>query len=276
MANYSIERKNYSKFTAQIAKNVVKKKILEIRTRGARAADDLIDELIGKNKKGSKSSEFSPIKDKIIPIIEKNRAKWRNFIIEIAGRFDADALSVLGVNLIYGGLLTSSAGNVGWASVITVDNPDQRKLTEILANGRNRGNLVWILRGKETFSPETLKICRYFPECAFALVGDSAIDPMALSGLKNILILIKKGDKKCEKMNFPYILAGENDPIFDYRKEGSGNKSSLDLNSLPLSLIKFLEAPSFPICIDSLSEALGSVENLLSGGRRANIPYYFA
>ena len=276
MTNFNTERKNYSKITAQIAKNVVKRKILEIRTRGARAADELIDELIGKNKKKSKQSDFSPIEDKIVPIIEKNRVKWRNFIIEIVGRFDADALSTLGVNLIYGGLMTSSVGNVGWVSVITVDGSDQRKLTEILTNGRNRGNFVWILRGKEAFSPETLKICRYFPECAFLLAADRPIDRSALSGLKNILVLTKKGDIKGERSDLPYVLVGESDPIFCCRKEGSGGNSYTGLNSWPEPLMKFLEAPSFPICIDSLSAALDSVENLLSGGRSYRIPYYFA
>ena len=280
MANYSFERKNYSKFTAQIAKNVAKKKILEIRTRGARAADEIIDDLLKKaqdgGQKGSKTAQNSVFGDKMLSIIEKNRAKWRNFIIELAGRFDPDALSVFGVNLIYGGIMTSSVGSSGWASVITVDSSDQRKLVEKISQGRNRGNLVWVLRGREAFSQETLKSCRYFPECAFVFVNNGNVDVSALSGHKNILIVLKNGDKKEEtelaRRGIPYLFASSDDDIFNTKEKGRGAKSF----SLSSSLMSFLESPAFPIFIDDLSGGLNSVENLLSGGKSNSIPYYFA
>ena len=269
MANYSIERKNYNKFTAQIAKNVVKKKILEIRTRGAQAADELIDDLIEKTEKDSKSSQNLLLGRKISAIIEKNRPKWRNFIIELAGRFDPDSLAVFGVNLIYGGILTASAGNSGWASVVSLGCGEQRKLSEIVSKGKNRGSLVWILEGREAFSSETVKTLRYFPECAFVLASDGIFDASALSGAKNILILLKKGDQKGEKellgRGIPYIFA-------DAGEKGRGEIYS----SLPPSLYSFLESPRFPIVIENLYEGLNSIEYLLSGGKNKSIPYYFA
>ncbi len=269
MANYSVERKNYNKFTAQISKNVVKKKIIEIRTRGARAADELIDDLIEKAKKESKNPQNSLLGRTLGSIIEKNRVKWRNFIIELAGRFDPDSLAIFGVNLIYGGILTSSAGNSGWASVISLDRGEQGKLSEFISKGRNRGSLVWILRGREAFSPETIKTCRYFPECAFVLASEGDFDASVLSNSKNILVLLKKGDQKGEKellgRGIPYIFA-------DMNEKGRGEIYS----SLPPSLYGFLEAPRFPIVIENLSDGLNSIEYLLSGGKNKTLPYYFA
>ena len=270
MTNFNIERKNYSKLTAQIARNMVKKKILEIRTRGARAADELIDDFVQKKQKNNKKPSFT---DEIVPIIERNRAKWRNFIIEIAGRFDAEALATVGVNFIYGGLLTSSVGNVGWASVVTVQSGDAGRLAEILTRGRNRGSFVWILRGNNAFSPETLKTLRYFPEYAFLLVADRKIDEREVAGAKNILFLIKNGEKSIQKCNIPYVLVGENDPIFNFSGQGSGKRAS---GISPREAMRFLESPTFPVTIDSFSDSLDSVECLISGGREGHIPYYFA
>ena len=46
--NNESERRNYSKLTAQIARSTVKKKILDIRSRGTDAANELIDEFVKK------------------------------------------------------------------------------------------------------------------------------------------------------------------------------------------------------------------------------------
>ena len=276
MANYSIERKSYNKLTAQIARNVARKKILEIRSRGAQAADELIDDLLEKSAKNPKSAQKSPLKDQIKFIIERNRVKWRNFIIEIAGRFDAEWLSTVGVALIYGGIITSSLGNEAWASVVSIEQKDLRALTETVSKGRNRGSMVWILRGEEVFSPEIIKVCRYFPECVFVLAAGREFDASALSGVKNTLVLLPKGDQKSEKellrQGTPYIFADRSDPIFDTRRKGSGEI----LSTLPPSLMSFLEAPRFPIFIEDMSCGLNSVEFLLSGGKNKSIPYYFA
>lgn len=280
MANYSFERKNYSKITAQIAKNVVKKKILEIRSRGARAVDEIIDDLIKKaqenGQKGAKKAQNPLLSDNFMSIIEKNRAKWRNFIIEVAGRLDPDALSTFGVNLIYGGILTSSVGNRDWASVMTIEGLGQQKLVEKLSQGRNRGNLVWILRGREAFSPEALKSCRYFPECAFIFVNNGNIDVSVLSGHKNILIILKNSDKSAEneliRRGIPYIFVSDDDNIFNTKEKGRGSKGF----AASYSLMSLIEAPSYPIMINDLSGGLNFVENLLSEGKSSAIPYYFA
>ena len=273
MANYGIERKNYSKITAQIAKNVVRKKILEIRSRGARAADELIDDLIEKHQKSPKRSFLG---EKAIPIVERSRSRWRNFIIELSGRFDADVIATLGVNLIYGGIMTTSAGNSGWASVLSAESADARAMTEIISKGRNRGNLVWLIRGKEAFSPEIVKSYRYFPECAFVLARSREESLSTLSGAKNTLVLLKKGDQRGEKellgLGIPYISVDGSDPIFDPR--GKGRESSFSF--LPPSLLSFLENPGLPITVEGLSDGLNAVENLLSEGKSRSVPYYFA
>ncbi len=276
MANYSIERKNYNKLTAQIARNVIKKKILEIRTRGATAVDELIDDLWEKSVKSQKSPQNRFVNSKITPLIEKNRSKWRNFIIELAGRFDADCLSVLGVDLIYGGIMTSSAGNTAWASVVSVEHKSPRAFAEIISKGRNRGTMVWILRGREAFSSETLRTCKYFPDCAFVLASNQDFNATVFWGAKNVLVLLKKEDKNAEKellrQGIPYIFADGNDPIFDVRGKGSG----VILPSLPPALTSFIESPRLPITIDNPTICLNSVEYLLSNGKSSTIPYYFA
>ena len=220
MANYSIERKSYSSLTARVAKNAVRKKISEIRLRGAQAADELMDELLIKS---SKNPRNSPLMSRIVSLIDKNRPKWRNFIIELAGRFDAERLSVFGVNLIYGGILTSSTGDTGWASLVHMDNISSDKLYEIVTKGRNRGNLVWILKGRGAFSPETVKICRYFPECAFVLTDSGDMNAVPLSEAKNILVLLQKGNVKGEKellrSGIPYIFANLSDSDEKGREE---------------------------------------------------------
>ena len=278
MANYGAERKNYSKFTAQIIKNTVRKKLLEIRSRGARAADELIDELIERHQKSSRSpknSKKSFLGDKAASIIGENRVKWRNFMVELSGWFDAENLSVLGVNLIYGGIMTSSAGSSGWASVVSAEASGKRDLSEIISEGRSRGNLAWIIRGSEAFSPETIKICRCFPECAFILADGAGKSLPALSGTKNILVLLKNGDQRNEKelirQGIPYIFADGGDPIFD--PKGKGREASL--SSLTPSLTAFLESPRLPIVIESFSELLNTVENILSEGKSRSVPYYF-
>ena len=276
MTNFNIERKSYSKLTAQIAKNMVKKKILEIRTRGARAVDEMIDEILEKAQNGTKKAQNSVFGDKILSAVEKNRAKWRNFIIELAGRFEPDTLSTFGVNLIYGGIMTLSVGNTSWASVITIDGSDQRTLVERLSQGRSKGNLVWILRGKGTFSSETLKSLKYFPECAFMLVNNGRIDHSALSGLKNILIILKSGEKgeetELQRRGIPYLFAPESDDIFVTTKEKGRGVQSFSSSSF----MSFIEAPIFPIVINDLLSGLNLIENQLSGGKSHSIPHYFA
>ena len=276
MTNFNIERKSYSKITAQIAKNVVKKKILEIRTRGARAADEIIDDLLEKAQNGTKKTQISALGDKMLSAVEKNRAKWRNFIIELAGRFDPESLSTFGVNLIYGGIMTSSVGNVSWASVITIDGSDQRKLVERISQGRGKGNLVWILRGKEAFSSETLKSLKYFPECAFMLVSNGRIDHSAFAGLKNILIILKNGDRseelELQRRGTPYLFAPESDDVFVTTKEKGRGAQSFSSSTL----MSYIEAPIFPIVINDLLGGLNLIENQLSGGKSHSIPHYFA
>ena len=276
--NNESERRNYSKLTAQIARSTVKKKILDIRSRGTDAANELIDEFVKKESRSTKQTQFSVIEDKIVPIIEQNRSKWRNFVIECSKSFDPERLATLGVNLIYGGLLTASANNAGWASIVDINKKGREEsLSRLLSLGKSQGNFVWILRGEEAFSPEIARICRSFADFAFMLVCDRQISTESLSGLKNALILIKSGNKKSEnevlRAKIPYILVGEADRLFDRSQEGRG--SSYNSGALR-PLTDFLESPRCPIPVESLSDVLDSIENLLSAGNNSQIPHYFA
>ena len=272
MDNYYTERKNYSKFTAQMARNVVKKKILDIKSRGARAADELIDDLINKAHKSPKSAASDGFARDVAVIIEKNRSKWRNFIIELSGRFEADRLAAIGVNLIYGGLLTSSVGESGWASTIHVEGANSDKLYEIISKGRNRGNFVWILTTKGGLSEDILKTCRYFPECAFILADSRVNYDNAALDSKNIAFLLKAGDQNGEKellkRGIPYIFTGSTECSEKGRAE--------TFSAMRSSLFSFLEAPRLPIVISDLAKSLDSMEYLLSNGKNRAVPHYFA
>ena len=94
------ERKNYSRFVAQAAKNTVKKKLMEIRRSGARAADEIIDFLLKSGDKshtaGVKRTNAFDFAETIRSEIEMNRSKWRNFLIELATRFDPEILASFG------------------------------------------------------------------------------------------------------------------------------------------------------------------------------------
>ena len=169
-------RKPYSKLTAQIAKNTVKKQISAIKSGGAKATDAFIDQFIETNGKKSQNAFESenPLMSEFLTIVRKNRAKWRNFIIELVGRFDADALATVGVGLVYGGVITSSVGDAGWVSEIILDEKTReisadriKKISDIISQGRNRGCFVWIIKGKGTYSPELLRLYRYNPDCVF-------------------------------------------------------------------------------------------------------------
>jgi hypothetical protein len=180
--------------------------------------------------------------------------------------------------------LTSSADNVGWASTVDIDKRESgEELFKIFSRGKGRGNFVWILKGSEAFSSDTVRVCRSFPDFAFIFVYDEYAALNSPPDLKNALILIKNGDKKREsevlRAKIPYILLGEHDPLFDHSGEKGRVKgpSSPSVSSFSLRhLMKFLESPSHPIAIECFSEVLDMLEDLLSSGKSLHIPRYFA
>jgi hypothetical protein len=287
------DRKLYSKLTAQIAKNTVRKHVAAIKKGGARAADELIDQFIGttaeNQRKTRNSKELSAFQSKFIPVIERNRGKWRNFIIELAGRFDIDSLSTVGVGIIYGGIMTASVGNAGWASELIIDNksgePDAertKKASDLISLGRNRGGMVWIVRGKGTYSPEMLRVYRYYPECTFFLIEEREdrsrsfenTDKKELFGAKNIIFVLSGADQAeytlIASMGIPYVV----DPsLKGNTSRASGAQLSVG-REYEGEIMRFFESPSFPLTINRISEAANIVENLLSEGKSRQIPRY--
>ena len=307
-ANSGIERKSYNRFVAQTAKNIVKKRFLEIRRGGARAADEIIDQLLNKNGKnkthGTNAQELNELERIARAEIEKDRGKWRNFIIEAAMRFDIEALACFGVNFIYGGLLTSSVGNVGWASVIEIEtNADlpqdhsanaankgggvsnrARIISETVSRGRSRGNMVWILKGRGLYDPDMLKIYRFEPDIAFILLeepdkngirrGTASFDD--LSRLKNVLSVIPASESdfisNCGSRGIIYAVSSVNKT----QTEGKGELFSVDLSRgrLPIAIEGFIKHPSFPIIADGMIPLFNCIEYILSSGRSKQIPVH--
>jgi hypothetical protein len=301
--NSSFTRKGYSKLAAQIAKGAVKKKILTINHSGARAADEILDGIMENHKKtsdfngfdGGRSENTSYLELTAKRCIERNRAKWRNFLIELVSRFDHDAISCFGVNFVYGGLLTASVSNIGWASVIEIgaNREGAAKIAlETVMKGKARGNMVWIIKGRELLSPEMRKIYLFNPECAFILNfcpsddGDLSqmIGSADLSKLKNILILIPESCKRSLScmQNHRTLYAvtkdcpgscaltgfskGEGDRI----RNGEGSVRS----ELPRGVWSFLESPSLPIYADGMEDLFDDIENFISGGKSRRMPRY--
>lgn len=278
-------RKPYSKLTAQIARNTVKKYIVAIKSNGARAADTLIDQFIGANN-GAKSNT-SILTDKYFPLIEQNRAKWRNFIIELAGSFDADSLSTVGVGIVYGGIMSSSVGDSGWASEIILDSKkdvltaDQvKKAADLISSGRNRGNMIWLIKGKGTYSQEMLRIYRYNPECIFFLaessdnsvkISDNA-SKHELLATKNIVFVLWGREQSdfsaIDEAGIPYII----DPSLKAAPTLPNDSKTSPKKEYEKDLFRFLEAPSFPLTIYRLTEVADHIENLLSEGKSRQIP----
>ena len=286
----SFNRKPYSKLTAQIAKNTIKKHLYSIRTGGARAADDLIDQFIGKGDQNHRNShiqrEMSAFEREYRPMIEKNRGKWRNFIIELSGRFDPEALATVGVGIVYGGIMTSSVGNVGWAAEIDLGDkfteiPAEKikKVSETISAGRNRGCMIWIMKGKGTYSSEMLRLYRYNPDCVFFL-ADSEEDRVRsmkgtekneLLGAKNIVLVLSGKDRNTisyvDTTGIPYVL----DPSMN---DGKSHSVATPMRGYDRELIGFFDSPTFPLSINGISEAADVVEKLLSEGKSRQIPRY--
>jgi hypothetical protein len=286
-------RKPYNKLTAQIARNTVKKHMMSIKNGGARAADEFIDQFLkngtGGQRKNSDPNKKTGLESKLLPLIEKNRGKWRNFIIELVGSFDIDSLSTVGVGVVYGGIMTSSVGNIGWASELIVDtkngdiSPEQiKKAAELISSGRNRGSMVWIIRGKDAFSREVLRLYRYNPECVFFIIENREngmkawenSDKKELSGLKNIVFVLsgaEQGDiSLIAPLGIPYVI----DPSLKGSAFGRNDGGISPRVGYDRELLGFIESPAFPLTINSLSEAADIVEYLLSEGKSRQIPRY--
>lgn len=307
----SLERKNYSRFIAQAAKNIVKKKLVEIRHGGARAADELIDQLLSKSGENSgstyKKSSQAGLEALVRSELDKDRGKWRNFIIEAAMRFDADALACFGVNFVYGGLITSSAGNTGWAAIVDADARPQdpssllaekasqrstiqrrsRALSELVSRGRARGTMVWIIEGKGLFSAEMLKTYRFEPDIAFILlekcdkngVWANNIPFNEIFGLKNVLTVIPENESsfisEYSRREMLYAVSSS----AKWGRVGNSNNFSCSIcdithGRLPDELMSFIKNPSFPICADGIFELFNTVECILSGEKSKKIPEY--
>lgn len=306
--NYSknnVQRKSYSRFTANAAKNIVKKKLLDIRRSGARAADELIDQLIkskdSSRNKGSDGQSFASFDIIARAEIEKDRGKWRNFIIEAAMSFDPDAIACFGVNFIYGGLITSSVGNVGWASLIDLDgsavnnsivgangrqgaSSRARAVSETVAKGRSRGNMVWIVKGREAFDPDMLKSYRYEPDIAFILLKEpdkngkwgASASFEALSGVKNALTIVPDKEtavvNEFDRRGILYAVSSFDNGL----GEGNcgGSLSDLSHGNVPRAIEGFIHRPSFPIRADGIIPMFNAIEYLFSEGRSSKIPEY--
>jgi len=286
-------RKPYNKLTAQIARNTVKKHMMSIKSGGARAADELMDQFLGKNGGGQRknhgSKEKGEFESKILPLIERNRGKWRNFIIELVGSFDIDSLSTVGVGTVYGGMMTASVGNAGWASELIFDGKNRdltseriKKASELISAGRNRGSMVWIIRGKGTFSREMLRLYRYYPECVFFLAENRETgskswentDKKELLSSKNIVFVLSGTDQGeislIAPLGIPYVIDPSLKGSTDHRSEGKASTGT----GYYRELLGFIEAPAFPLTINGLSEAADVVETLLSDGKSRKIPRY--
>ena len=285
-------RKSYNKLTAQFAQNAVRKKIIEIKRGGARAADELIDQITGdltKNgRKTGREARGSFAESRLLSHISKNRGKWRNFIIEAAASVDVDTLSTFGVNFVYGGLMTSSTGGIGWASLLditckngSISADRARKISETIFSGKSRGCMVWIVKGSGGLTPEMLRIYRYHPECAFILCDfehkgeDKTIgsDFEQLLKLKNIALLADERDSaemsnKLRRAGLLYMLGHLSvDNIISSAGKGSAV-------SIPKELSSFLESPSFPLRVGNIFEHANTIEALLSEGKSRVIPSY--
>ena len=298
------ERRNYSRFVSQAAKNTVKKKLMEIRRSGARAADEIIDALLKNGEKShvadAKHPKTMDIAEMVKPEIEKHRGKWRNFLIELATRVAPEFLASFGVNFIYGGILTSSYANVGWTSLLKLDGEKsslsgavngsirgassgekQRKASEILSRGRAKGSMIWIVEGSGTFSSEMLNLYRYEPEIAFILMGNTDKSDVLeafgeLSRLKNVLTVIDENDtdiiSKWSRSGMLYAvcsgdLGGREEKCGDSIKDISTGKISNILRS-------FMENPTFPLRADGIFTLFNYIEALLSGGASNKLPEY--
>ena len=286
-----ISRKPYSKLTAQFARNAVKKHLLTIRSGGARAADELLDQFLGSGKKTQvndmSAKNISIFEIRFLPVIERNRAKWRNFIIELAGRFDPDFLADVGVGIVYGGIMTSSVGNIGWASEIALGDKNGdisadriKKVSDLISSGRSRGNLVWIMKGKGVCSSEMLRIYRYYPECVFFLVEDTKnnekvwenTDNKSFFGSKNIIFLLSEvfgHNDSLAALGIPYII--------DRSLKGSTaslNGGFAAVKGYERELMSFFESPAFPLTVDNIADVADLVEGLLSEGKSQRVPRY--
>jgi hypothetical protein len=222
-------------------------------------------------------------------------------MVEAAVRCDPDALACFGTNLIYGGLMTSSYGGVAFASLLKLEGARRsasgheafsekessteigrsREISGLLSRGRMQGNMVWVISGREAFSPQMLKNYRYEPEIAFILMGNneksSIIDAFSeLSRLKNVLTVLDERDteliSKWSKSGMLYAISGS---ASCNRAGNSGNfLSPLDLNNIPSGLEDLIKDPSFPIRADGILPFFNAVESILSGGVRKCIPEY--
>ena len=294
------ERKNYSKLTAQVAKNTVKRRILEIRSGGAGKADVFLNEMLEKNKIRNRNSiekncevDIDGMIDGLKQIVEKNRTAWRNFLIEMSVRYDPDRISHFGVGLIYGGIMTSSVGNKGWVSIINLDKIENSedakaaKLREIISQGRRRGNLVWIIKGRKAISAELLKICRYEPECTFIICVPHKNERNGeISDLLSDLRRSVNATPMISELNDPLISEFDKNGILyligDIRREvrGTGKGSEHLTAALPTrleqipALASFLQHPSLPLKIGHCYGFLSALERLLSDGKSTVLPEY--
>ena len=193
--------------------------------------------------------------------------------------------------------MTSSYGGAAFASLLKLEGDCRsvpgygaessaeidrsREISGLLSGGRMRGNMVWVISGREAFSPRMLKNYRYEPEIAFILMGDKekngVFDAFSeLSRLKNVLTVLDERDteliSKWSKSGMLYAISGS----ASCNRAGNWENflGTLDLNNIPSGLEDLIKDPSFPIRADGILPFFNAVESVLSGGARKYIPEY--
>lgn len=234
----SEKRKTYSRFTAQIIRNSVRKKISNVKIKGKSGAEELLAAFLSPHK--ASHSNSSGLEDKIGEIIEKNKHKWCDFIVNVAKSFDSEALTIFGTNLIYGGMVTETLGGTSWSSLLEVNEQTNKRISsvaELISGAQSRRSFVWIVKGKGGILPNLTNVYASFPDSAFMIAlpeGDldsvrSTATLQRLKSTKNILILVDRGRSPekgyetadiLQRNGILCALSADRD-LFDYRSENS-------------------------------------------------------
>lgn len=220
-------------------------------------------------------------------MLNVDRAKWTHLFCELAQKYSSDAISCFGTNLIYGGFMTETAGNcqrISFIDIRTPVSPDKlNKLREALRKDLSLDRRVCVIKGDGLFTPEMLRIYRYFAETAFIAVDISKNNPsikLSEQGITNVMLVTPSiNNDNCFGTLAGIISISElspqpRDTASHTVREGKSGVRLTYGGSYPFSeqssrLFSFLSSPSLPLRLsfDEFYTLICELEGLLSGGQ---------
>lgn len=172
--NWWQRRKRYSRLAANLAKAHIIGRLNEIKFKGSSEARKSIEKRI--------LSKKTELPREIIEIVDQNKAKWSNFIYDLAAKYPSEKLAGFFVPFIYGGFMTQRNAS-GEAFGIVDFSTDKQKYREIGINERilnaartieqlkSRGICSIIVEGDrdEVYSRELRRIYYNSPDNVFII-----------------------------------------------------------------------------------------------------------